>query len=103
MKYACLTMVFFAANARAQDADTTALYNLCMTKGAAAIASAHGGSPHPAKRQARWLPGWDDICDAGVVKYEAEKRAADAASEATNPNLKTARDAAKRLGIIPNN
>jgi len=96
-----VAVLYLTVLAHAQDADTTALHDACVANGETHARVALKGDSANRPVAPRWRPGWDRMCETGVAKYEAEKKAADAANEATNPALKDASDAARRLGIIP--
>lgn len=97
-----VAVVFVMVSARvglSQDAKTATVRNLCLEEGVGPDVP-QSRPNHPPIMTRGWLPGWE-MCDGAIAKYDAEKRASDAANEATNPDLKTARDAARALGLIP--
>lgn len=55
----------------------------------------------PGAKFSRWVsPDWDEVCEPVFQEYLARETARKAADEATNPDLKAAREAARALGAI---
>lgn len=55
------------------------------------------GHFHPGK--SKFMAGWEH-CDRLVALYREKQRAVDAVDESKNPDLKSSRDIARKLGII---